>query len=149
MRVLPSLTNSATTPSSRRFTSSMKAGGKDHSRPTSRPTFNFILQISFPFPSRSLARAYGAHLIHVVVSNLRFAQVRHNNMNVFARRSRASPPAGEGEVSEHQTRSYRQPYYATHIGVDAMHRARRGYLAGVVWKSFQAPWKVIGVKVEL
>src|SRR6266568_1065518 len=42
IRVLPSLTNSATTPSSRRFTSSRKAGGNDHSRPTSRPTFNVI-----------------------------------------------------------------------------------------------------------
>src|SRR6266478_5881576 len=42
MRVPPSLTNSATTPSSRRFTSSMKAGGKDHSRPTIRPTFKVI-----------------------------------------------------------------------------------------------------------
>src|SRR6266699_458383 len=42
IRVLPSLTNSATTPSSRRFTSSRKAGGNDHSRPTSKPTFNVI-----------------------------------------------------------------------------------------------------------
>ena len=39
MRGAPSVTNSATTPSSRRFTSSMNAGGKDHSRPTMRPIF--------------------------------------------------------------------------------------------------------------
>src|SRR5881392_2705171 len=50
MRVPPSLTNSATTPSSRRLTSSMKAGGKDHSRPTNRPTFSVIRQL----PSRSI-----------------------------------------------------------------------------------------------
>src|SRR2546421_6215472 len=30
------------TPWLRLFTSSMKAGGKDHSRPTSKPTFNVI-----------------------------------------------------------------------------------------------------------
>src|ERR1700694_795941 len=42
MRVLPSLTYSAITPSSRRFTSSMKAGGNDHSRPTNKPTFSVI-----------------------------------------------------------------------------------------------------------
>src|SRR5262245_40199192 len=40
MAVPPSLTYSATTPWSRRFTSSMNAGGNDHSRPTSRPTFS-------------------------------------------------------------------------------------------------------------
>src|SRR5687768_1321938 len=39
MRVPPSLTYSATTPSSRRATSSMNAGGNDHSRPTSKPIF--------------------------------------------------------------------------------------------------------------
>src|SRR2546421_4035503 len=50
MRVPPSLTNSATTSSSRRLTSSMKAGGKDHSRPTSRPIFKVIRVL----PSRSI-----------------------------------------------------------------------------------------------
>src|SRR5260370_33004124 len=50
MRVPPSLTNSATTSSSRRLTSSMKAGGKDHSRPTSRPTFKVIRVL----PSQSI-----------------------------------------------------------------------------------------------
>src|SRR6476661_6987890 len=38
--VPPSFTYSASTPSSRRFTSSMNAGGKDHSLPTSRPIFS-------------------------------------------------------------------------------------------------------------
>ncbi len=33
----PILTNSASTPASRRRTSSMNAGGNDHSRPTMRP----------------------------------------------------------------------------------------------------------------
>src|SRR3954447_19973017 len=37
--VPPSFTYSASTPASRLATSSMKAGGKDHSRPVSRPTF--------------------------------------------------------------------------------------------------------------
>src|SRR5260370_20053963 len=50
MRVPPSLTNSATTFSLRRLTSSMKAGGKDHSRPTSRPTFKVIRML----PSQSI-----------------------------------------------------------------------------------------------
>src|SRR6266516_3221472 len=63
MRVPPSLTNSATTPSSRRLTSSMKAGGKDHSRPTSRPTFSVIRQL----PSRSIVTAdvHADHLLPV------------------------------------------------------------------------------------
>src|SRR5262245_33487415 len=38
MRVPPSLTYSATTPASRLLTSSMNAGGQDHSRPTNRPS---------------------------------------------------------------------------------------------------------------
>src|SRR5687767_10844188 len=41
-RVPPRDTNSATTSASRRLTSSMKAGGKDHSRPTIRPTFTIM-----------------------------------------------------------------------------------------------------------
>src|SRR6266536_4442947 len=63
MRVPPSLTNSATTPSSRRLTSSMKAGGKDHSRPTSRPTFSVIRQL----PSRSIVTAdvHADHLLPI------------------------------------------------------------------------------------
>src|SRR5260370_37486327 len=61
MRVPPSLTNSATTPSSRWLTSSMKAGGKDHSRPTSRPTFSVIRQLH----SRSIVTAdiHADHLL--------------------------------------------------------------------------------------
>src|SRR5688500_17567989 len=39
IRVMSSDTYSATTPVWRRFTSSMKAGGNDHSRPTRRPIF--------------------------------------------------------------------------------------------------------------
>src|SRR5688572_29244721 len=42
-RVPPSFTNSATTSASRRLTSSMNAGGKDHSRPTMSPTFAIML----------------------------------------------------------------------------------------------------------
>src|SRR5687768_227669 len=42
-RVPPSLTYSATTSASRRLTSSMNAGGKDHSRPTMSPTFAIML----------------------------------------------------------------------------------------------------------
>src|SRR2546425_3462092 len=63
MRVPPSLTNSATTPSSRRLTSSMKAGGKDHSRPTSRPTFRVIRKL----PSRSSVTAdvHADHLLPI------------------------------------------------------------------------------------
>src|SRR5688572_6736730 len=37
MRAPPRVTNSASTPTSRRRISSMKAGGNDHSRPTRRP----------------------------------------------------------------------------------------------------------------
>src|SRR5258708_38136201 len=50
MRGPPSWTNSATTSSSRRLTSSMKAGGKDHARPTSRSTFKVIRVL----PSQSI-----------------------------------------------------------------------------------------------
>src|SRR5579864_7095136 len=39
MRVPPSFKNSATTPALRPLTSSMNAGGKDHSRPTMSPIF--------------------------------------------------------------------------------------------------------------
>src|SRR5688500_15218358 len=42
-RVPPSFTYSATTSASRRLTSSMNAGGKDHSRPTMSPTFAIML----------------------------------------------------------------------------------------------------------
>src|SRR5579885_2372408 len=42
MLMPPRVTNSAVTPSSRRLTSSIKAGGKDHSRPTISPTFKVI-----------------------------------------------------------------------------------------------------------
>jgi hypothetical protein len=35
-----------TTPSWRRFTSSMNAGGNDHSLPTIRPTFSVMLSLS-------------------------------------------------------------------------------------------------------
>src|SRR6185503_20330660 len=42
MRGAPSLTSSASTPSLRRLTSSMKAGGKLHSRPTINPIFVFM-----------------------------------------------------------------------------------------------------------
>ncbi len=52
IRLPPSLTKSATTPWSRRLTSSMKAGGKDHSRPTIRPTFSVML----PFRMRKAER---------------------------------------------------------------------------------------------
>src|SRR5712692_5325131 len=55
MRVPPSLTSSATTPSLRRFTSSMKTGGKDHSRPMSRPTFNVITFLPYYMAEASAA----------------------------------------------------------------------------------------------
>src|SRR5579859_2336086 len=63
MRVPPILTYSATTPSSRRLTSSMKAGGNDHSRPTSRPTFRVIGRL----PSRSIVTAdvHSNHLLPI------------------------------------------------------------------------------------
>ena len=41
----PTFTNSAVTPASRRLTSSRKAGGNDHSRPTNRPT-RFVMMSS-------------------------------------------------------------------------------------------------------
>src|SRR5687768_5645642 len=44
-RVPPSFTYSATTSASRRLTSSMNAGGKDHSRPTISPTFAIMLYV--------------------------------------------------------------------------------------------------------
>src|SRR5690349_12402585 len=44
----PSFTNSATTPWSRPFTSSMNLGGNDHSRPTISPTF-----FDAPLPERT------------------------------------------------------------------------------------------------
>src|SRR5574340_148270 len=46
MRTASSDTYSAVTPASRRFTSSMKAGGNDHSRPTIRPTLNVMTSLS-------------------------------------------------------------------------------------------------------
>ena len=42
----PILANSAVTPAFRRATSSMKAGGKDHSRPTRRPTVFVMLSVT-------------------------------------------------------------------------------------------------------
>src|SRR5580693_8408228 len=42
MRVPPSLAYSATTPALRRLTSSIKAGGHDHSRPTITPIFDIV-----------------------------------------------------------------------------------------------------------
>src|SRR5262245_29181092 len=53
MRVPPSVTYPATTPAWRRLTSSRNAGGNDHSRPTSRPTFRGMN------PPRGFAAARG------------------------------------------------------------------------------------------
>src|SRR5687768_7061292 len=44
--VPPSFTNSAVTPESRRATSSMNAGGNDHSRPTTKPIFSIGVSLS-------------------------------------------------------------------------------------------------------
>src|SRR5262245_13849557 len=46
MRVPPRRTCSATTPARRDATSSMKRGGHDHSRPTSRPTLRGVISRS-------------------------------------------------------------------------------------------------------
>src|SRR5262249_51526885 len=53
-----SFTYSASTPRSRRFTDSMNAGGQDHSRPTSRPTFRGVLT-NAPRPFVTTDPAYG------------------------------------------------------------------------------------------
>ena len=60
MRGAPSFTSSAVTPSFRRFTSSMKAGGKLHSRPTIRPTFA-ILELLVEGVAKSEERRGGAY----------------------------------------------------------------------------------------
>src|SRR5689334_19803529 len=52
MLAAPIWTNSASTPSLRRATSSMKAGGNDHSRPTNSPTLSVMAFL----PLRSAAR---------------------------------------------------------------------------------------------
>ncbi len=52
----PTLAYSATTPRSRRLTSSMKAGGQDHSRPTNNP-MRFVMRP--PVVARRGNRAHG------------------------------------------------------------------------------------------
>ena len=52
IRGAPSFTYSAVTPASRRFTSSMNAGGKDHSRPTISPTFVVAMSPTVGFVDR-------------------------------------------------------------------------------------------------
>src|SRR5262245_2383416 len=68
MRVPPSWANSATTPASRRLTSSIKAGGNDHSRPTSKPTFCVMARLPLLHSSCSLivtVDVEGHHLLPI------------------------------------------------------------------------------------
>src|SRR6266550_3314877 len=95
--VAPSLMKSATTPLSRRFTSSMNFGGNDHSRPTISPTFFVIVR---PPPRRCSARVQvqiGADSVRHVQRGLQVRMPDHEKAVGHERQNPVAPWRADGQ----------------------------------------------------